>query len=128
MQLQDETARADQDLYRKWGKTVLAKGWTSTPNLLLKHAGPMGLDPTETLALIQLMRFWWKPENLPFPSITKTSQEMGVTRKTLSKKFSSLKKKGFIEEVKGPDGVIKYSLVGLVQKLKEVRQQDFLGE
>lgn len=128
MEVKDTTSRDGQDLYQKWGRAVLSKGWTSTPNLLLKHAGRMGLDPTETLTLIHLMRFWWKPENLPFPSITKTSEEMGVTRKTLSKKFASLKEKGFIHEVKGPRGVTKYSLEGLIQKLKDTKELDFLDE
>lgn len=127
METTGKTLRDEQDLYRKWGRPILSKGWTSTPNLLLKHAGKMGLDPTETLALIHLIRFWWKPENLPFPSITKTSEEMGVTRKTLSKKFASLKEKGFIQEVKGTNGVTKYSLDGLIQKLKDMKESDFEG-
>jgi DNA-binding MarR family transcriptional regulator len=126
MESTEKTVRDGQDLYRKWGKAILSKGWTSTPNLLLKHAGKMGLDPTETLALIHLVRFWWKPENLPFPSITKTSEEMGVTRKTLSKKFASLKEKGLIQEVKGANGVTKYSLDGLIQKLKELNELEYL--
>src|SRR5690606_20669895 len=96
------TPRDEKDLYRKWGAKVLSGGWTSTPNLLLKNSGKLGLDPTETLALINLIRYWWKQEELPYPSISKTSEEMGVTRKTLSKKFSSLKKKGLIQEVKAP--------------------------
>jgi len=121
MNREESSTRLSQDLYKKWGSEVLSKGWTSTPNLLLKHAGDLKLDPTETLALIHLMRFWWKPEDLPFPSISKTSEEMGVTRKTLSKKFSSLKEKGFIREVKVPGHAAKYSLDGLIAKLNELQ-------
>lgn len=112
--------KGEKDLYRKWGVQVLSQGWTSVPNVLLKNAGKLGLDPTETLTLIYLTRFWWKAEDMPFPSISKTCEEMGITRKTLSKKFSSLKEKGFIAEVKEPGQAMKYRMDGLLEKLKEV--------
>lgn len=118
-----ESAREASDLYKKWGAKALSHGWTSVPSLLLKNAGKLDLDPTETLTLIYLIRFWWRAEDLPFPSISKTSEEMGVTRKTLSKKFSSLKEKGFIREVKEPGQATKYSLDGLVFKLEELGQK-----
>jgi len=112
----------DQDLYQKWGPKTLSKGWTSVPNLLLKNAGNLKIDPTETLTLIYLMRFWWTPDNLPYPSISKTCEEMGVSRKTLSTKFSSLKKKGLIKDVKEPGQPSKYSLQGLIDKLNKLSE------
>lgn len=119
-----DTPRDEKDLYKKWGAKVLSGGWTSTPNLLLKNSGKLGLDPTETLALINLIRYWWKQEELPYPSISKTSEEMGVTRKTLSKKFASLKEKGLIQEVKAPGQPIKYSLQGLVDTLERLSDEE----
>jgi len=118
-------SRDDRDLYKKWGNKVLAKGWTSVPNLLLRNASVLRLDPTETLTLIYLMRFWWKPGDLPYPSISKTSEEMGVTRKTLSKKFSSLKEKGLITEISAPGQPTKYSLDGLIARLSELHEEGF---
>lgn len=120
----DKPKYSDRDLYQKWGRSVVQSGWTSVPNVLLKNASHLKLDPTETLTLIYLIRFWWKAKDHPFPSVTKTSEEMGVTRKTMSKKFASLKEKGFITEVKTRGGVTQYSLEGLVQKLKELAQVD----
>jgi hypothetical protein len=102
----------------KWGKTVLDAGWTGIPNALLKYAGPLGLDPAETLTLFYLMRFWWKTEDLPYPSISKTSLEMGVSRKTMTKKFASLREKGYISLVK-QGGRTKFSLDGLKKALAE---------
>lgn len=115
-----EEREGRSDLYKKWGPRTLSHGWTSIPSVLLKNAGKLGLDPTETLTLIYLTRFWWKANEWPYPSISKTSEEMGVTRKTLSKKFASLKEKGFIEEVKEPGKAMKYSLAGLVDKLEKL--------
>lgn len=103
-------------MQEKWGSFVLDAGWTGIPNALLKYAGALGLDPGETLTLIYLMRFWWKPADLPYPSISKTCLEMGVTRKTMTKKFASLREKGYIKIVK-QGGKTKFSLDGLKQAL-----------
>lgn len=100
----------------KWGRVTLDAGWTGVPNALLKYAGPLGLDPTETLVLIYLMRFWWKTEDLPYPSITKTSEEMGVSRKTMTKKFAALREKGYITPVK-QGGRTKFNMDGLRKAL-----------
>lgn len=103
-------------MQEKWGGPVLEAGWTGIPNALLKHAGALDLDPAETLTLIYLMRFWWKPGDLPYPSISKTCLEMGVSRKTMTKKFASLREKGYIKIVK-QGGKTKFSLDGLRKAL-----------
>jgi DNA-binding MarR family transcriptional regulator len=101
----------------KWGEEVVRAGWTTVPNTLLKNAYRMNLDPTETLTLIYLLRFWWNAEGMPYPSISKTSVEMGVTRKTMAKKFASLQEKGLIKLVKH-QGRRKFSLDGLRERLE----------
>jgi len=108
-------SNTDNDLKEKWG-SALSGGWTAVPNNLLRYAGALDLDPTETLVLIYLMRFWWKKDDIPYPSISKTSLEMGVSRKTATKKFASLREKGYITQVK-QDGRLKYSLEGLQKAL-----------
>lgn len=123
-----ETPRDDKDLYKKWGARILSRGWTSVPNLLLRNAGKLRLDPTETLTLIYLMRFWWRPGDLPYPSISKTCEEMGITRKTLSKKFASLKEKGLIHEIKAAGQPTKYSLDGLISALEQIQEDDSVGD
>lgn len=100
----------------KWGDAVTDAGWTNVPNTLLKNAYRLKLDPTETLTLIYLLRFWWKSNDMPYPSISKTSIEMGVTRKTMAKKFASLQEKGLIELIKH-QGRRKFSLDGLRKRL-----------
>lgn len=100
----------------KWGPNVTDSGWTNVPNTLLKNAYRLKLDPAETLTLIYLMRFWWKSNDMPYPSISKTSIEMGITRKTMAKKFASLQEKGLIELVKHK-GRRKFSMKGLQEKL-----------
>lgn len=112
----DPKSSAATAIQEKWGYAALDAGWTTVPNALLKYAGALDLDPTETLVLIYLMRFWWKTSDLPYPSISRTSIEMGVSRKTMTKKFASLREKGFIKLVK-QGGKNKFSLEGLQKAL-----------
>jgi len=105
----------------KWGDAVTDSGWTTVPNTLLKNAYRLKLDPTETLTLIYLLRFWWHVDDMPYPSISKTSIEMGVTRKTMAKKFASLQDKGLIKLVK-QKGRRKFSLAGLREQLEYLEQ------
>lgn len=113
----------DASFYKKWGYSTAQGGWTSVPNLLLKHSGRLNISPTELVILIQLMRFWWKEEDLPYPSISKTSEEMGVTRKTASKYFGLLKEKGYIRDIELPNGRIAYSLDGLIRTLDAISKE-----
>lgn len=105
----------------KWGSAILDDGWTAIPNKLLKNAAQLDLDPTETLTLIYLVRFWWTADEMPYPSISKTSEQMGVTRKTLGKKFASLEDKGLIKLVE-TGGKRSYSLSGLKDALAKLTE------
>ena len=112
---------APTSMDEKWGH-ALEEGWTGVPNALLKNASKLGIDPTETLALIHLLRFWWTVNEMPYPSISKTSEEMGVTRKTLAKKMASLEEKGLIKlDTSGSRR--RYSLDGLRKALLNLKLQ-----
>jgi DNA-binding transcriptional ArsR family regulator len=62
---------------------------------------------------------------MPYPSISKTSQQMGVTRKTLGKKFASLEDKGLIRLIE-KGGKRYYALNGLTDAL--TRLEDPVAE
>ena len=64
---------ADVELYDKWGEIIkgYGGGFTAVPNLLLKRQGVLGLKSSELNVLINLIRFWWDLEKLPFPSLEK---------------------------------------------------------
>jgi len=109
------------NLVAKWGEDTLMKhgGWTAVPNALIRNSGRLGLDPTETLVLIYLTSYWWNVDSLPYPSISKASEGLGVTRKTMTKKFASLQEKGFIKLVTD-DRRRRFSLEGLRVKLNSL--------
>jgi predicted transcriptional regulator len=120
--MNDNIEFTDQ-LNAKWGEIIkgYSGGWTAVPNLILKKQGKLGLKALELNVLINLIRFWWSPENAPFPSPEKMAEEMGVSGRTIYRTISSLEENGFINRVQEDGKATRYELIGLVEKLKEIK-------
>lgn len=111
------------DLELKWGGVTTGREgrWTAVPNLLLKKQGELQLKAIELNVLINLIRFWWTPDNAPFPSLEKMAIEMGVSDRTVYRTISSLEENGFIQRIHVEGKPTKYDLSGLVEKLKTIK-------
>jgi biotin operon repressor len=109
------------ELDLKWGGIIRGQGWTAVPNLLLKKQGELQLKAIELNVLLNLIRFWWNPDNAPFPSLEKMAIEMGISDRTVYRTISSLEENGFIQRIQ-EDGKTKYELSGLVNKLKATNE------
>lgn len=119
----NEKNSADVELYDKWGEIIkgYGGGFTAVPNLLLKRQGDLGLKSSELNVLINLIRFWWDLEKLPFPSLEKMAVEMGMSERTIFRVFSSLEEKKFIKRIQIEGKPTKYDLAGLVEKLNVLK-------
>lgn len=91
-------AQPEQDtiLARKWSPEVISLGYTAVPDILLTHMGSLGLSPTELVLLLQLLRYWWTFEKLPFPSKRKLAQAIGCSEKNVQKVMKGLEERGFV--------------------------------
>lgn len=118
-----EKPTADAELYEKWGDSIkgYGGGFTAIPNLILKKQSTLGLKPIELNVIINLVRFWWNLENLPFPDIDKIATEMGVSERTVYRTISSLEEKGLVKRIQINGKPTKYDLKGLVEQLKEIK-------
>lgn len=113
----------EAELHEKWGEIIrgYGGGFTAIPNLILKKQSELGLNSPELNVLMNLIRFWWNLEKLPFPDIEKMAREMGVSKRTLYRIVSSLEKKGFIKRVNIEGEATKYDLAGLLDKLRIIK-------
>jgi hypothetical protein len=116
-------APVESVLNRKWTAEVIARGYTAVPDLLLSHMSQLGLTPTELVLLLQLLRYWWTAEHLPFPSKRKLAQAMGCSEKNVQKVMKGLEAKGFVVRVQRRKAAERsdsnvYCLDGLVDKLR----------
>jgi len=121
--MDDNLKRLSTDLHAKWGDIIIGTngGWTAIPNLMLKKQGELGLKAIELVVVINLVRFWWEPENLPFPDLEKMAIEMGTSGRTIYRAITSLEEKGFIEKIQLEGKPTKYDLAGLLERLKEIK-------
>jgi len=111
------------DLHAKWDDIIIGThgGWTAVPNLMLKKQGELGLKAIELVVIINLVRFWWDPENLPFPDLNKMAVEIGTSERTIYRTISSLEEKGFVKRIQMEGKPTKYDLSGLLEKLREIK-------
>ncbi|MDD1615529.1 MAG: GntR family transcriptional regulator [Methylococcaceae bacterium NSP1-2] len=119
----NDNAKNIIELDLKWSGIIKGHdgGWTAIPNLLLKRQGDLKLKAIELNVLINLIRFWWSSDNAPFPSLEKMAIEMGVSERTVYRTVSSLEENGFIKRVQQEGKATRYELLGLVEKLKIIK-------
>jgi biotin operon repressor len=110
--------QTETSLFGKWGAEIVHFGWTAIPNALLRNMGVLGISPTEMVIICHLNRFWWEKDRLPFPSILKMADEMGVSSKTIERNLSSLEKKGLIIKIERSGKSNSYDMTPLVEKLR----------
>ena len=109
-------------LEKKWGKSLIATGWTAIPNIILEKQHALGLKPTDVCILLHLVKHWWTPGEAPFPSKKRIAQAIGVDPRTVQRRIEEMEKQGIIkrEERRTPMGsrTNLYHLEGLIAKLK----------
>ncbi|HEY4370752.1 MAG TPA: helix-turn-helix domain-containing protein [Burkholderiales bacterium] len=83
----------------KWGTEVIGPGYTAVPDVLLANLAQLKITPTELAVLLQLMRFWWTAQQLPFPSKRTVALALGMTEKNVQKVVGRLVKRGLIKRI-----------------------------
>ncbi|WP_020407045.1 helix-turn-helix domain-containing protein [Hahella ganghwensis] len=84
---------------QKWGKENIEAGWTLIPNALLVHQASLGLSPMDLNILLQIARYWWEPDNHPFPAKKTLADCIGVTPRAIQKRIQEMEKAQFIERI-----------------------------
>lgn len=95
-------------------------GWTGVPNILLRKQLELGLSSDQLIILINIIRFWWKEEKLPYPSIEKLSLETGLTKETIEKIIKELDEKKLIKVFESTGMAQRYDLTMLRERLSSM--------
>jgi len=96
---QNNAADSSTVLNAKWGRDVMALGYTVVPDVLLTHMAVLGLTPAELVMILQLLRYWWSPEQMPFPSKRKLAEAIGCSEKNVQKVIARLEYQGYIRRI-----------------------------
>src|SRR5260370_18470882 len=62
----------------KWSKTLMDAGWTALPSIILDKQHALGIDALDLNILLQLAKYWWKRDDLPYPSTETLTGVSGV--------------------------------------------------
>jgi predicted transcriptional regulator len=117
-ELTDETLARTVSLRTKWGDAVgEGSGFVAVPLPLLRLQTKLGLTPTDTLALINLLAHWWNPLAAVFPRTSTIAARMAVNQRTVQRSMSKLVRLGLAERESDVKGRRTYRFNGLVKRL-----------
>jgi predicted transcriptional regulator len=117
-----KTARKES--VKKWGPLV-ARQFTLIPAILFDEQKKLGLDPVDFNLLLQLLSFWWRAADLPWPSKQTLADRIGVDTSTVRRHMTRMQKMGLVErrtridKTRGQQSN-SYNLKPLVQKLQKL--------
>lgn len=89
------------------------------PNILIEKQHALGLTPRDLNVLLVLLKYWWKADDLPFPSKATIAEYMNVAPRTVQRSITRLRNLGLVETKKRPGttGTNEYSFQGLIREL-----------
>ena len=102
---------------------MAAAGWTALPSLILDKQPALGIDALDLNILLQLAKYWWKKDDLPYPSKETLGELIGVTSTTIRRRIKRLEAEGLIRRIerhdtKGGQQSNFYSFDGLIEKMQ----------
>lgn len=82
-----------------WTPELAKYGFTQVSNFFLDHYADLGLNRTEALLIIHLIRYRWTKDNHPFPSYATLATLMGLHHRRVRAVVSSLEQRGFLQRI-----------------------------
>ena len=118
-----ENAKALRANEKKWGKTLMDAGWTAFPSVILERQKALGLEPIEVNIILQLARYWWEADNVPYPSKKTLAECIGRHPRTIQKHIARLEKLNFIRREErrikgGGSQTNRYYFTGLIEAVE----------
>ena len=114
----------------KWGSAVSdgATGFQALPDILVRSQARLGLSAAEMVVLINVLMYWWTPEQWPYPRPRQIANRMGGTTRTAERWLKKLERKGLLrrlpsEENGGGPRIRRIDLTGLIQALQKLAEE-----
>ena len=111
-------------LVAKWGKTLIAAGFTALPDVVFLYQKALGLKPLDVLVLLHLASSWWKPNENPWPSKQTIADAIDVDPRTIQRSIGKMEKLGYVKRIErkakaGDNLSNEYDLRGLIKHAKK---------
>lgn len=118
------------NLQVRFGSTIMEKGFTSIPNIILDYYSKLGISANEMMCIIHIWQYWWSGERNPFPSVKEIARRMNKTERMVANYLESLESKGFLIRKRrvyaktGLRATTEYDFTPLILKVKSLYLQD----
>lgn len=118
------TSGAQKVLEAKWGKTLIAAGFTALPDVIFQYQKALKLKPLDVLILLHLASYWWKPNENPWPAKGTIADALDVDPRTVQRSIKKMEELGYIKRIErkakaGDNLSNEYDLRGLVKAAKK---------
>lgn len=114
------TSGTERVLEAKWGKKLIAAGFTALPDVIFQNQKSLKLKPLDVLILLHLASYWWKPHENPWPSKGKIAEAVDVDPRTVQRSIKKMEDLGYIKRIErkataGDNLTNEYDLRGLTK-------------
>jgi len=119
----------DRVLTEKWGAASMQAGFTAFPDVIFRNMKALGLTHLDVLVLLHLASYWWRPNELPWPSKARIAAGLDVDPSTIRRSIQRMERLGYVQRRyrKAEAGDNKsniYDLAGLVRAADKLSRQE----
>ena len=86
-------------LEAKWGKTLIAAGFTALPDVIFQYQKALKLKPLDVLVLLHLASYWWKPNENPWPAKGTIADAIDVDPRTVQRSIAKMEALGYVQRI-----------------------------
>lgn len=127
--LKTETKETDKVLEAKWGKALIANGFTALPDAVFRNQKALKLKPLDVLILLHLASYWWKPAENPWPAKGTIADALDVDPRTVQRSIKSMEDLGYVKRIErkakaGDNLTNQYDLRGLVKAATKLAEEE----
>jgi DNA-binding MarR family transcriptional regulator len=114
---------------KKWGNKAMALGYVQIPSLLIQRQRELGLDSVSLNIVLQLATYWWRKDDLPYPSKKTLADALHLDESTIRRRIAALEKTGYLireRRSNSANGQMsnRYNLSGLIKKLEPLVRKE----
>jgi hypothetical protein len=108
----------------RFGEAILDAGFTTVPNLVLRHFSALGITHSEMLFAVCVWQYWWTAKD-PYPALGTIAAQLGVSYRQVHRYARGLEAKGFLKVTHrngrhGEQLTSEYDFSGLIQAVLRV--------
>lgn len=127
--LKAATKETDKVLEAKWGKPLIANGFTAIPDAIFRNQKALKLKPLDVLILLHLASYWWKPLENPWPAKGTIADAIDVDPRTVQRAIKKMEDLGYVKRIErkakaGDNLTNQYDLRGLVKAATKLAEEE----